>query len=106
MLRACWTPENDICAGAGGGHPNGGPAETQRSGFGGERRSREMSELSPEGGSEGYGAGSDEAAAPAWSSWKARSCRVLRACWTPEARNFPEAFRGEEFVHRFLQKYD
>ena len=45
-------------------------------------------------------------AAPAWSSWKARSCRVLRACWTPEARNFPEAFRGEEFVHIFLQKYD
>ena len=65
-----------------------------------------MSELSPEGGSEGYGAGSDEAAAPAWSSWKARSCRVLRAWWTPEARNFPAAFQGEEFVHIFLQKYD
>ena len=42
-----------------------------------------MSELSPEGGSEGYGAGSDEAA-PAWSSWRARNCRALRACWMPE----------------------
>ena len=29
-------------------------AEAQRSGFGGERRSSEMSELSPQGGSEGY----------------------------------------------------
>ena len=32
-----------------------------------------MSELSPEGGSEGYGAGSDEAAAPLRSSWRGRS---------------------------------
>ena len=33
-------------------------------GFGGERRSSEMSELSPPGGSEGYGACDDEGAAP------------------------------------------
>ena len=37
----------------------GVPAEAQRSGFGGERRSSEMSELSPQGGSEGYGACDD-----------------------------------------------
>ena len=62
--RACWTPENDLCAGDGGDHIRGDPAETQRSGFGGERRSRAMSELSPEGGSEGYGACFDERAMP------------------------------------------
>ena len=32
-----------------------------------------MSELLPGGGSEGYGACSDEAAAPLWSSWRGRS---------------------------------
>ena len=37
----------------------GVPAEAQQSGFGGERRSSEMSELSPQGGSEGYGACDD-----------------------------------------------
>ena len=37
----------------------GAPAEAQRSGFGGERRSSEMSELSPQGGGEGYGACDD-----------------------------------------------
>ena len=36
------------------------PAETQQSGFGGKRTSSEMSELSPQGGSEGYGACEDE----------------------------------------------
>ena len=41
-----------------------------------------MNELSPEGGSEGYGAGSDEAAAPVWSSWKARSFPAWLVCWT------------------------
>ena len=51
----------------------GDPAETQYSGLGGERRSCEMSELLPGGGSEGYGACSDEAAAPLWSSWRGRS---------------------------------
>ena len=35
------------------------PAETQQSGFGGKRTSSEMSELSPQGGSEGYGACED-----------------------------------------------
>ena len=36
------------------------PAEAQRSGFGGKRRSSEMSEFSPIcGGNEGYGAGDD-----------------------------------------------
>ena len=35
------------------------PAETQQSGFGGKRMSSEMSELSPQGGSEGYGACED-----------------------------------------------
>lgn len=36
------------------------PAEAQRSGFGGKRRSSEMSEFSPVlGGNEGYGAGDD-----------------------------------------------
>ena len=34
-------------------------AETQQSGFGGKRTSSEMSELSPQGGSEGYGACED-----------------------------------------------
>ena len=34
----------------------GTPAKAQRSGFGRERRSSEMSEISPEGGIEGYGA--------------------------------------------------
>ena len=43
-----------------------------------------MSELSPSGGSEGYGACSDKAAAPLWSSWRVRSCRASPACWTPE----------------------
>ena len=37
----------------------GAPAETQQSGFGGKRTSSEMSELSPQGGSEGYGACED-----------------------------------------------
>ena len=41
-----------------------------------------MSELSPGGGSEGYGAGSDEVAVRLWSSWKAKSCRASRVCWT------------------------
>ncbi len=36
------------------------PAEAQRSGFGGERSHSEMSELSPQGGSEGYGACGDD----------------------------------------------
>ena len=40
----------------------GGPAQTQRSGLRGERRDGAMSELSPQGGSEGYGARPDEAA--------------------------------------------
>ena len=44
-----------------------------------------MSELSPEGGSEGYGASSDEAAAPAWSSWRVKNCPALPAYWTPDA---------------------
>lgn len=35
------------------------PAETRQSGFGGKRTSSEMSELSPQGGSEGYGACED-----------------------------------------------
>ena len=35
------------------------PAETQQSGFGGKRTNSEMSELSPQGGSEGYGACED-----------------------------------------------
>ena len=35
------------------------PAETQQSDFGGKRTSSEMSELSPQGGSEGYGACED-----------------------------------------------
>ena len=38
----------------------GAPAETQQSGFGGKRTSSEMSELSPQGGSEGYEACEDE----------------------------------------------
>lgn len=36
------------------------PAETQQSGFGGKRTSSEMSELSPQGGNEGYEACEDE----------------------------------------------
>ena len=40
--------------------PYRAPAEAQRSGFGGKRRSSEMSEFSPIcGGNEGYGAGDD-----------------------------------------------
>ena len=40
--------------------PYRAPAEAQRSGFGGKRRSSEMSEVSPIwGGNEGYGAGDD-----------------------------------------------
>ncbi|MCD7843673.1 MAG: DUF4093 domain-containing protein [Clostridiales bacterium] len=39
---------------------NGAPAEAQRSGFGGERRSSEMDELSASAGSEGYGACDDD----------------------------------------------
>ncbi len=35
---------------------NGAPIEAQRSGFDGERRNSAMSELSPSGGSERYGA--------------------------------------------------
>ena len=38
---------------------NGAPAQTQRSGLRGERRSSEMSEPSPSGGGEGYGACDD-----------------------------------------------
>ena len=41
-----------------------------------------MSELSPEGGSEGYGASSDETAAPAWSSWRVKNCPAWLVCWT------------------------
>lgn len=40
-----------------------------------------MSELSPKGVSEGYGACSDEAAAPAWSFWRAWNCSALLVCW-------------------------
>ena len=40
----------------------GVPIEAQRSGFDGERSRSEMSELSPSGGSEGYGACSDDIA--------------------------------------------
>ena len=36
------------------------PAEAQRSGFGGKRRRSGMSEFSPPGGNEGYGACADE----------------------------------------------
>ena len=44
-----------------------------------------MSELLALAGSEGYGACSDEAAAPPWSLWKARSCPAWPACWKPKA---------------------
>ena len=44
----------------------GAPGETQRSGFVGERRSNGMSELSPSGGSEGYGVCDDEDAPAAF----------------------------------------
>lgn len=40
---------------------NGAPAQTQRSGLCGERRDSGVSELSPEGGSERYGACPDDA---------------------------------------------
>ncbi|MCD7821728.1 MAG: DUF4093 domain-containing protein [Clostridiales bacterium] len=43
---------------------NGVPAEAQRSGFGGERRSSEMDELSASAGSEGYGACDDDSDQP------------------------------------------
>lgn len=45
---------------------NGVPGETQRSGFAGERRHNEMSELSPLGKSEGYGVCDDEEAPDAF----------------------------------------
>ena len=41
-----------------------------------------MSELSPQGGSEGYEACSDEAVEHPLSLWKAKSCLALPACWT------------------------
>ena len=41
------------------GRQNGAPAQTRRSGLRGERRSSEMSEPSPSGGGEGYGACDD-----------------------------------------------
>ncbi len=47
-------------AGALPAQPDGAPAEAQRSGFGGERSRSEMSETSPQGGGEGYGACGDE----------------------------------------------
>ena len=43
---------------------NGAPAQTQRSGLRGERRDSGMNELSPEGGSERYGACPDEGFTP------------------------------------------
>lgn len=44
---------------------NGDPAQTQRSGLRGERRNSGTSELSPEGGSERYGACPDKGYIPA-----------------------------------------
>ena len=44
---------------------NGVPAQTQQSGLRGERRDSGMNELSPEGGSERYGACPDEGYTPA-----------------------------------------
>ena len=63
-----------------------------------------MIELLPKGGSEGYGAGSDEAAAPLWNSWKARNCRASRACWTRDEGETGIYHPQEVIQGIFLQK--
>ena len=65
-----------------------------------------MSELSRLRGSEGYGVCSDEVAVPPWSSWKARNCRALPACWTPEAGHPPLWILSEGSPAYFHEKYD
>ena len=76
-----------MCAPTGDDGPSeeriyGAPARAQRSGSRGERRSSEMNELSPPGGSEGYEACDDEGAA----SWTHRKPSPHRGEGGPKGR--------------------
>ncbi|WP_370594165.1 DNA cytosine methyltransferase [uncultured Oscillibacter sp.] len=74
-------------AGALGAQPVGGPVRAQRSGSHGERSRSEMSELSPQGGSEGYGTCGDEKqqtfiAQDCLTPWDTQQARIF----TPEGK--------------------
>ena len=74
-------------AGALGAQPVGGPVRAQRSGSHGERSRSEMSELSPQGGSEGYGTCGDEKqqtfiAQDCLNPWDTQQARIF----TPEGK--------------------
>ena len=75
-------------AGALGAQPVGGPVRAQRSGSHGERSRSEMSELSPQGGSEGYGTCGDEKqqtfiAQDCLTPWDTQQARIF----TPESKS-------------------
>ena len=68
--------------------PVGGPVRAQRSGSHGERSRSEMSELSPQGGSEGYGTCGDEkqqtfVAQDCLTPWDTQQARIF----TPESKS-------------------
>ena len=110
-----------MCAPTGDDGPSeeriyGAPARAQRSGSRGERRSSEMNELSPPGGSEGYEACDDEGAA----SWTHRKpsphrgeggpkgrmrgrMRGTSSPWAPSSvslRSTASPWKGEAFLRR------
>ena len=75
-------------AGALGAQPVGGPVRAQRSGSHGERSRSEMSELSPQGGREGYGTCGDEKqqtfiAQDCLTPWDTQQARIF----TPESKS-------------------
>ena len=78
------------------GRPNGAPAQTQRSGLRGERRSSEMSEPSPSGGGEGYGA-CDDAMMPSVLCLNDQGGRVMEC-----SEDISGTLRAQEHGHQPL----
>ena len=78
------------------GRPNGAPAQTQRSGLRGERRSGGMSEPPPSGGGEGYGA-CDDAMMPSVLCLNDQGGRVMEC-----SEDISGTLRAQEHGHQPL----
>ena len=76
------------------GRPNGAPAQTQRSGLRGERRSGGMSEPPPSGGGEGYGA-CDDAMMPSVLCLNDQGGRVMEC-----SEDISGTLRAQEHGHQ------
>ena len=78
----------------------GAPTQTQRSGLRGERRSGEMSEPSPPGGGEGYGAG-DDAMMPTVLCLNDQGGQIMEV-----TENVTGTLRAQEHGHQPLVLYE